>query len=528
MTATSGSLVGTLTQRQIWLIYSGLVLGMFLSSLDQTIVSTALPTIVGDLGGAQHITWIVTSYLLSMTVSTPLWGKFGDLWGRKIFFQLAIGIFLVGSVLAGLSATMGQLIIFRGIQGIGGGGLLIGAQSIIGDIIAPRDRGRYVGIFGAMFGVATVGGPLLGGWLTESYTWRWIFYINIPFGILALAVTAVVLPKTTNRTNHVVDYLGVVLLTIGAGSLVLFCSLGGAGNTFAWSSGPEIAFGAAGVLGTVGFLWAEHRATEPILPLRLFTNRTFSVVCAVGFVVGFAMFGAMTFLPVFLQFVKGVSVTESGVHLLPMMVGLFGTSILSGQLIARGSSYRKYPIIGTALMVVGLVLLHSVSPETTTWRLALDMFIFGVGLGCVMQVLVLAVQNALEWKDLGVGTSGATFFRSIGGTFGTAVFGAIYVNVLPGHFSTALGSTPVGCKLTLAALTKEALEACPVHTQAALTSALASSVADVFTWTIPFAVVAFGLSWLLPAGELRGAPATSADVVVESDDAAEHVSFDAL
>jgi len=499
-TLTSSPAPSTLTQRQIWLVYSGLICGMFLASLDQTIVSTALPTIVGDLGGATHITWIVTAYLLTSTISTPLWGKFGDLYGRKFFFQLAIVIFLLGSVVSAVAGSMNVLIAARGLQGMGAGGLLVGAQAIIGDIVAPKDRGRYVGAFGAMFGVATVGGPLLGGYLTDGPGWQWIFWINIPIGLIALAVTAFVLPNFRRRVEHVVDYLGITLLALGVGSLVIYASLGGV--TFPWGSPEAWAFLTVGIVGSVGFVVAEHRAVEPVLPMRLFHNKTFSMIAILGFLVGFAMFGAMTFFPVFLQDVQGVSTTASGLHLLPMMVGMFSTSILSGQLIARGSSYHKYPIIGTALMVVGLICFHFVTVSTSTITLSIWMFIFGVGMGCVMQVLVIAVQNAVAYSDLGVATSGSTFFRSIGGTFGAAVFGAIYENVYPGHLEAALHGAPVPPGFNPAVLTPKLIAELPDDIRAAVAQATAHSTATVFTWTIPIAVIAFAISWFVPRGEL--------------------------
>ena len=493
-----------LTQRQIWLVYMGLVVGMFLASLDQTIVSTALPTIVGDLGGADHLTWIVTSYLLTSTVSTPLWGKFGDLYGRKLFFQGAIIIFLIGSVVAALASTMNVLIIARGIQGIGAGGLLVGAQAIIGDIVAPKDRGRYVGAFGAMFGIATVGGPLLGGWITDNASWSWIFWINVPIGLAALAVTAVVLPNLRKRIDHKVDYAGISLLTIGVGALVLYCSLGGA--TYPWGSTIEWVFLAIGLVGTVGFVAAERRAVEPILPLRLFSNPTFRTIALLGFSVGFSMFGAMTFSPVFLQIVQHVSTTASGLHLLPMMAGMFATSIWSGQMIAKGSSYHKYPIIGTGLMVLGLCGFHFVNVTTSTLVLSVDMVVFGVGMGFVMQVMVIAVQNAVPYSDLGVATSGSTFFRSIGGTFGAAVFGAIYENVFPGNLQLALHGVPLPVGVDPATLTPEAITTLPVDVQAGLAEAVAHSVATVFTWCIPIAIVAFAISWFVPRGTLSDRP----------------------
>lgn len=489
-----------LTKRQIWLVYIGLIFGMFLASLDQTIVSTALPTIVGDLGGATHITWIVTSYLLTSTISTPLWGKFGDLYGRKSFFQLAIVVFLVGSVLSALSGSLAVLIAARGLQGVGAGGLLVGAQAIIGDIVAPKDRGRYVGAFGVMFGIATVGGPLLGGYLTDGPGWRWIFWINVPIGLCALAVTAFVLPNLRRRVDHVVDYLGIALLALGVGALVLYCSLGGV--SFAWGSVGAWALLFAGLVGSAAFVATERRAVEPILPPRLFANATFSRVSLLGFLVGFAMFGAMTFFPVYLQDVQGVSTTASGLHLLPMMVGMFSISILSGQLIARGSAYHKYPIMGTALMAVGLCLFHFLSVSTSTLVLSVWMFVFGVGLGSTMQVLVIAVQNAVDYRDLGVATSGATFFRSIGGTFGAAVFGAIYENVYPGHLRSALHGASVPAGFNPALLTPKLIDLLPAEVRHAVAVATTQSTVTVFSWCIPIALVAFATSWFLPKGEL--------------------------
>jgi len=483
-----------MTPQRLRLVIGALMLGMLLAALDQTIVSTALPTIVGDLGGGAHLAWVVVAYLLASTVSTPLWGKLGDLYGRKRLFQAAIVIFLVGSMLCGLSQTMAQLIGFRALQGLGGGGLLIGAQSIIGDIVAPRDRGRYAGWFGATFGSATVLGPLVGGLLTEHISWRAVFYVNIPIGIAALIVTAVVLPARSAHVAHVVDYLGVLLLTIGATGIVLFASFGG--TTYGWSSPIELVFLAVGIVSSAVFVFIENRAVEPVLPPRLFRNRVFSAASAISFVVGFAMFGAMTYLPYFLQYVRNISPTLSGLWLLPMMVGLFGASMIAGQLLARGWAYRGFPIAGTAVMTVGLGLLSTVGIGTSSLLLFAYMFVFGVGLGLVMQILIVAVQNAVEFRDLGTATAGANFFRSIGGSFGTAAFGAIFANQmaskLPGHKRS-----------TVAHLTPQQLHSLPPAVLNFVLEAITSSIQFVFRCAVPIAAVALVLSFLLPEVELR-------------------------
>ena len=497
-----------LPRRQIILVFSALMLGMFLAALDQTIVSTALPTIVGDLGGASHLSWVVTAYLLASTVSTPLWGKLGDLYGRKRFFQAAIVLFLIGSVLSGLSQSMLELILFRAVQGLGGGGLIVGAQSIIGDIVSPRDRGRYVGLFGAVFGASTVLGPLAGGLFTQYLSWRWVFYINLPIGAIALIVTAIALPTVKKRISHVIDYLGALALTLASGFLVLFTSLGGV--SLPWSSTTIILLGVGGVLLTLAFLWIENRAAEPVIPLRLFKNRVFSAASAIGFVVGFAMFGALTFLPQFLQLVKGVTPTMSGLRLLPLMIGLFGASIFSGQMISRGGKYKVYPVVGTILMTIGLYLMSTVGVTTSGYLLAGYMLVFGVGLGCVMQVLVLAVQNSVGYEDLGTATASANFFRMIGGSFGVAVFGAIYANVLPGDISRRLhGLVPKG---TLGQMTPQSIAHLPPVILNELRYAIADATQTIFLVGVPISLVAFGLTWLLPEVKLRATVRTGRDL----------------
>jgi EmrB/QacA subfamily drug resistance transporter len=437
----------TITARQLKLVFAGLMLGMFLAALDQTIVSTALPTIVGDLGGLNHLSWVVTSYLLASTVSTPLYGKLGDLYGRKKLFQVAIVMFLIGSVLSGISQDMSQLIGFRALQGLGAGGLLVGAQAIIGDVVPPAVRGRYMGIIGSVFAVASVIGPLLGGVFTEALSWRWVFYINLPVGAIALAVVAVALHTPTNKVEHKVDYAGAAVLSAASTALILVLTWGG--TQYAWTSAPILGCILATVALSMLFIAIERRVPEPILPLRLFRDSIFRVSSAASAIVGFSMFGAITFLPLFLQTVHLVSPTLSGIQLLPIMAFVLAMSIWSGRRIAKRGTYRIYPIAGTTILTLGLLGLAEFGIGITTpyWVTAIFMAMIGAGLGLTMQVLVLSVQNSVDYRDLGVATSTVTFFRSIGGSIGVAVFGEIFANRLAAHLAaggpqlTQLGAT---------------------------------------------------------------------------------------
>ncbi|MFD0267970.1 DHA2 family efflux MFS transporter permease subunit [Streptomyces sp. NPDC127106] len=495
--------------REVLVSIGALMLGLLLAALDQTIVSTALPTIVSELGGMEHLSWVVTAYILASTAATPLWGKLGDQYGRKRLFQAAIVIFLIGSALCGLAQDMSQLIGFRALQGLGGGGLIVLSMALVGDIVPPRERGRYQGLFGAVFGATSILGPLLGGLFVDQLSWRWVFYINLPIGLVALAVIATALHMPGRRSKHTIDYLGTFLVASVATCLVLVASLGG---TWGWGSARIIGLALLSAVLLVAFVLVERRAAEPVLPLGLFRIRTFTLCSVISFVVGFAMFGAMVYLPTFLQVVQGVSPTLSGVHMLPMVLGMLIASTGSGQIVSRTGRWKVFPILGTGVTAIGLLLLHQMHRTSGSWEMSAYFFVFGLGLGLVMQVLVLVVQNAVSYADLGVATSGATFFRSIGASFGVAIFGTLFTHQLDDQLNTALAgsSLPPGTAAQVEA-DPRAIATLPADVQPTVLDAYAESITDVFLYAVPVVLLAFVVAWFLKEDKLRGS-VTAPDV----------------
>jgi len=498
---------GGLTHRQIMTVFSGLMAGMLLAALDQTIVSTALPTIVGELGDQERLAWVVTAYLLSSTVSTPLWGKISDLFGRKKLYQLAIIVFLVGSMLIGLAQDLGFLIVFRAVQGLGAGGLMALSQAIIGDVVSPRERGRYQGYLGSVFAFASVVGPLLGGFFVDHLSWRWCFYINLPVGIVALIVTSSALRLDARRVEHRVDYLGAGLLVLGVSPLLLLLEWGG--REHAWGSPTIIGLGAVGMLCLGLFLAQESRAEEPILPLRLFRNDVFTVTSLTSLVVGVSMYGAIIFMPQYMQIVLGKTPTISGMFMVPMMLGMMTTMIGVGRIIARTGRYRRYPIIGLAILPVGLWLLSMLGTDAGLLRTSASIFVVGVGIGLVMQVLVLAAQNAVDHRDLGIATSTVTFFRSMGGAIGVSIFGAILSNRLGFHIPRLLPddvrqslSGQAGDLSRLLGSPDEIREL-PGPIATAIVEGFSRSLHVVFLAAIPFALIGLLISFFLRERELR-------------------------
>ncbi|MBA8989587.1 EmrB/QacA subfamily drug resistance transporter [Curtobacterium pusillum] len=493
-----------LTQRRIWIIFSALIAGMLLSSLDQTIVSTAMPTIVGELGGVAHQAWITTGYLLASTIVMPIYGKFGDVIGRRTLFLVAIALFTLASLGCALSTDFWQFVVFRALQGLGGGGLMILSQAIIADIVPASERGKYLGPLGAIFGLSAVGGPLLGGFFVDHLTWNWAFWINIPVGIAAFGVAWFALTLPSKKATKRVDVLGVALLSATTACLVFFTEFGG-NREHGWDAPETWAWGAGFLVAAALFVLVESRAQDPIIPLSFFRNRTFVLATGIGFVLGIGMFAAIAFVPTFLQMSSGTSAAVSGLLMLPMMAGLMGTSIVSGVLITKTGKYRLYPVVGTVLVGIAMLSMTTLAATTPIWLICVYLFVFGAGLGLIMQVVVLVAQNAVPPQEVGTATSTNNYFREVGASLGVAVFGALFTSrltdTLTGVFTDA-GVPASQAASSSASIDPNALSKLPEALQDGIVNAYADSLAPVFWYLLPFIAAALVLALFLPQMKL--------------------------
>ncbi|MET4058983.1 EmrB/QacA subfamily drug resistance transporter [Arthrobacter sp. UYP6] len=508
-TATQGSGPLLLTQKRIWIIFSALIAGMLLSSLDQTIVSTAMPTIVGELGGVEHQTWITTAYLLATTIVMPIYGKFGDVLGRRNLFLFAIALFTLASVGCAFATDFWGFVIFRAIQGLGGGGLMILSQAIIADIVPANERGKYLGPLGGIFGLSAVAGPLLGGFFVDHLTWEWAFYINIPIGIIAFVVAFFTLTLPNKKAIKRIDAGGVVFLSIATTCLIFFTDFGGR-DDHGWTDPMTLAFGAGLLAAALIFVMIERRVEDPIIPLSLFKNPIFVNATAIGFTLGMGMFAALAFVPTFLQMSTGTSAAVSGLLMLPMMVGLMGTSIYSGLAITKTGKYKKYPIMGAVLVIAAMLWMTTLSAETPVWVICGQLFVFGAGLGYIMQVVVLVVQNSVPVDQIGTATSSNNYFREVGASLGVAIFGAMFTSRLAGKLNetfTAAGLDAGAAGEATATLQPAVLDTLPQELRDGIVTAYADSLAPVFWYLIPFLVIALVLALFLkqiPLSDVAG------------------------
>jgi len=486
-----------LTHKQVMIVLPGLLMAMLLAMLDQLVVGTALPRIVGDLGGVSHLSWVVTAYILASTITTPFYGKLGDMYGRKRFFIAAIIIFLAGSALSGLSTSMAQLITFRGIQGLGAGGLMVGAMATIGDIVPPRQRGKYMSYFMVVMMLATIAGPLVGGWITTTFSWRWIFYINLPLGGAALVYLMATLHMPARRVEHRIDYLGGALLGVIATSVILVATWGG--TEYSWTSTPVLSLIALAVVALVSFVAVERRAAEPMMPLHVFQNRNFSLTMVMTFFVGIALFGAMTFLPLYQQTVQGASPTVSGLLLTPMMIGSAVTSIVAGQAVTRTGRYKMFPIIGGAVMTIGMFMLSRLGLHTTRLETCVDYLVLGLGMGFLMQMVSLIAQNSVELRDMGVASSARMFFQQMGGSLGVAAFGAVFASRL----NSAMASAGSHFHVSGGALDPATVTSLPAVLRHEVYVAISYAIQGVFVWVVPASVLIFVIALFIKEVPLR-------------------------